>query len=245
MVKDGKKINKSDINIDLNPIYIYKLENLEKIEKMINLKENRFLAVSNKNIYIFKYNINEKDDISNNIEIELINQSFIDNNLVDAYIFEKNNIEIIALNTEFLLYFLDISNLGIIYKIKVNSMTKNSLIQIDKNSLLFKEKDLFKIIDLNTFKIKLFVKNIYNDNSYLFNLEDGTIIQGYDDGIKRYSIKTFEELPNLIYYGGYYNPDGDSLYTEFSIVYMYKSNDKSIFLCHKKGLLEKCDLKFI
>ena len=235
-VKKGEKINKSDINIDLNPIYIYKLENLEKIEKMISLKEKRFLAVSNKNIYIFKYNINEKDDISNNIEIKLIKQSFIDNNLVDAYIFEKNNIEIIALNTEFLLYFLDISNLGIIYKIEVNSMTKNSLIQIDKNSLLLKEKDFFKIIELNTFKIKLIVKNIYNNNSYLFNLEDGTIIQGYDDGIKRYSIKTFEELPNLIYYGGYYNPDSDISYIELFIVYMLSQMIRVYFYSIKEDI---------
>ena len=232
---------KKEKMINLNPIYIYKMENSENIEKMINLKENRFLVVSNENISIFKYNINENNDISNNFEMQLIDKCFVDNNLVDAFIFEKDNKEIIALNTEFLLYFLDISNLKIIYKIKVNSMTKNSLVQINNNRLLFKENDYFKIIDLNTFKIKLIVENIYNENSYLFNMEDGTIIQAYDEGIKHYSIKTLEELPNLIHKNHHYGCEEP----EFIIVYIYKLNNNSIVLCHKNGDIEKCHLKFI
>ena len=45
------------INLNLNPISIYKSEKnkLTKIEKMINIKDNQFLVVSTKSIFLFKY----------------------------------------------------------------------------------------------------------------------------------------------------------------------------------------------
>ena len=95
---------------------------MKNITKMINLKESKIIAASNKNIFLFKYLIDK-----NNLDIEFINK-YICYNLIDIYVIEKDKNEIIAMNNEHYLYFLNISNFEIIYKIKVRMMTKNNLI---------------------------------------------------------------------------------------------------------------------
>ena len=244
-------------NIDLNPIFIYEFKNLENIQKMINLKQNKFLAISNQYIYIFHYNINENNDLVEcNMEIELMNTSFTVINIDDAFVFKKENTEIIVVYTQFILFFLDISNLEIIHRIEVELINKNSLVQVDKNNLLLKEKNHFKVIDLKNFKLKLIIENNVNDNDYLFNMGDETLIQCYTAGIKRYSIKTFEELPILIYNKKNDEDEEDSIHfhedfylTNYSkgmnIVYLYQLKDKRLVTCYKNGKIELCNLKFI
>ena len=60
---------KNNNNKLINPIFTFKYidEDMKNIYKMINIKENKIIAASQKNIYLFKYIIDEK-----NIEIELI-----------------------------------------------------------------------------------------------------------------------------------------------------------------------------
>lgn len=230
------------INIDLNPLYIYKVEDeeMKNIEKMIGLKENQFLIASKNNISLFKYTINEND-----IKIELIKNNNIFG-LVDIISMEKDNNEIIAMNTNNILYFLNIPNLEIINKISFKCMCSNSLIKLNLNELLVIDSAfIFKIVDIKTFKVKFAIKN-YISSDFLLNLKDGTLLQASYYGIKRFLIKTMEELPDLIRFRNDYNDDYYNYdYYSDKVIYMYKLRDGSIILCYQNGLIEICNLKFI
>ena len=97
----------------------------------------------------------------------------------------------------------------------------------------------FKILDINNFKIKLIIKKL-EGSQFLLNLNDGTIIQSNTNGIKRFLIRTMEELPHL----NYINDDDYDYFSE-RIVYMYKLKDGKFILCHSNGKIEICNLKFI
>jgi len=240
--------NKKVKEISLNPIYQTKFEHKDifRIKKMINLKDNKFIACSNNTIFIFKYTI---DEDKNNVQIELIKNYDSKYIIKEITIIEKDKKEIIALYNDYFLIFFDIDNFDIINKLNIKSMTPNSLIQLNQTELLFQEGNYFRIFDINKFKSKLIVKN-YSTNDFLLNMNDGTIIQSNYSGIKRYLIKTMEELPNLIqinndeddYYYDYYN-SYDS-YVE-KITYMYKLKDGRIITCYQNGRIEICNLKFI
>ena len=231
--------------ISLNPLYVYKSENkeIENILKMENMKENYFLACSQKNIFLFKYIINEYD---NNIKIELIKVHDIKDDIIDFVIIEKDKKEIIAIYSRCQLFILNIPNFELIHKLNLRSMNKNSLIQLNKNELLIIDNNYyFKIVDLNMLKIKLIIKS-NNSNDFLLNNKDGTLIQSNYYGIKRFLIKNMEELPDLIQinnddYDDYYEYD---YYTE-EIVYMHKLKDGRIISCHQSGKIEIYNLKFI
>ena len=82
-----------------------------------------------------------------------------------------------------------------------------------------------EIFDINKFECKLTVEN-NNTNDFLLNMDDGTIIQSSLNGIKRFFLKTMEELPMLIQFNN--DDDNDSYnyenYTE-KVVYMHKLKD--------------------
>ena len=129
-------------------------------------------------------------------------------------------------------------------------MAPNSLIQLNQSDLLFQEEYNIRIFDINKFKTKLIVKSNTTDD-LLLNLNDGTIIKSNYSGIKRYFIKTMEELPNLIQFNNddddYYSYNYYNSYDSYvdKITYMYKLKDGRVITCYQNGRIEICNLKFI
>ena len=234
--------------IKLEPIYEYKYENKEmkEIIKMVDINDNRFLAATKANIFLFKYIIEEK-----NINIEFI-KNYTSYDLIDVNIIKKDKNEIIVLNTHYFLLFLNIPNLEIISKIRVSLQCKNNLIQLNSNEILISKGIELLIIDLNKYKTKLKIKNRSNCD-YLLNMNDGTILLVDFYEIKRLLIKTMEELPILLnlnneyndeYYTDYYGDYYDCHYND-KIVYIYKLKDGRFILCHCNGTINICKIKFI
>lgn len=239
--RKGQIFNKSNklINANLNPIFEYKSDNeeLKKIYKMINIKGNQFLAISEKTIFLFKYIINEKK-----ISIELIknfSQNFL-SEIVGFFVINKNKNEIIAMNTRNKLYFLNIPNFDIINNIKVVSMSNNSLVQLNSKDLLISDDNYLKIFDLNKFTFKYIYKN-HIRNDFLLNFNDGTILQSCDIGVKRYLIKTMKELPIFVKFSIDEDNDEENYenYIE-KILYMYMLKDKRILACYQNGKIQIC-----
>ena len=227
----------NNIKVDLIPIYEFKYENskIKKIRKMIHLKGNKFLVICENNIFIFQYEIEE-----NKTKIDLI-KIWDAYKLVDAILIQKENSEIIATYNDNTLFFLNIPDLESIKKINTRMTERNSLIQLNSNELLIDTFLSFKILDINNFKIKLIIKK-FEGSQFSLNLNDGTIIQSTNNGIKRFLIRTMEELPYL----NYINEEvQDYDYFSEKVVYTYKLKDGNFILCRTNGKIEMCNLKFI
>ena len=238
-----KKNNYKDkeISFNLNPIIISNLEIKESVIKMINLKENRFLIALKSNIFLlFKYSIND---------IELIQKYENKNNLSnfdDIFYIQKENIEMICLNDKSNIYFFELENFKYIKSNPLKYMNKNSLIQINPKEILIGDGYNFQIITLDFFNIKLKLRN-EDKKLYLLNLNDGTFIQSTGDKLKRYFIKTMEELP-LLEQNDYEDNYDDSLdynnYNDDIIYYLYRLNDGKIITFHNNGRFTVGYLKY-
>ena len=125
-------------------------------------------------------------------------------------------------------------------------MYKNSLIKLNSNEILIVDNVYyFKIFDINKYKTNIIYKN-YISSDYLLNMNDGTIIQSCYQGIKRYLLKTMEELPEIIEFNNDEEDDYyDSEYYSDKINYIYKLEDQRIVLCHQNGKIEINKLNFI
>ena len=238
-----KKNNYKDkeISFNLNPIIISNLEIKESVIKMINLKENRFLIALKSNIFLlFKYSIND---------IELIQKYENKNNLSnfdDIFYIQKENIEMICLNDKSNIYYFELENFKYIKSNPLKYMNKNSLIQINPKEILIGDGYNFQIITLDFFNIKLKLRN-EDKKLYLLNLNDGTFIQSTGDKLKRYFIKTMEELP-LLEQNDYEDNYDDSFdynnYNDDIIYYLYRLNDGKIITFHNNGRFTVGYLKY-
>ena len=241
--EDDKKNNYKDkeISFNLNPIIISNLEIKESVIKMINLKENRFLIALKSNIFLlFKYSINN---------IELIQKYENKNNLSnfdDIFYIQKENIEMICLNDKSNIYYFELENFKYIKSNPLKYMNKNSLMQINPKEILIGDGYNFQIITLDFFNIKLKLRN-EDKKLYLLNLNDGTFIQSTGDKLKRYFIKTMEELP-LLEQNDYEDNYDDSLdynnYNDDIIYYLYRLNDGKIITFHNNGRFTVGYLKY-
>lgn len=241
--EDDKKNNYKDkeISFNLNPIIISNLEIKESVIKMINLKENRFLIALKSNIFLlFKYSIND---------IELIQKYENKNNLSnfdDIFYIQKENIEMICLNDKSNIYYFELENFKYIKSNPLKYMNKNSLIQINPKEILIGDGYNFQIITLDFFNIKLKLRN-EDKKLYLLNLNDGTFIQSTGDKLKRYFIKTMEEL-TLLEQNDYEDNYDDSLdynnYNDDIIYYLYRLNDGKIITFHNNGRFTVGYLKY-
>ena len=241
--EDDNKNNYKDkeISFNLNPIIISNLEIKESVIKMINLKENRFLIALKSNIFLlFKYSIND---------IELIQKYENKNNLSnfdDIFYIQKENIEMICLNDKSNIYFFELENFKYIKSNPLKYMNKNSLIQINPKEILIGDGYNFQIITLDFFNIKLKLRN-EDKKLYLLNLNDGTFIQSTGDKLKRYFIKTMEEL-TLLEQNDYEDNYDDSLdynnYNDDIIYYLYRLNDGKIITFHNNGRFTVGYLKY-
>ena len=238
-----KKNNYKDkeISFNLNPIIISNLEIKESVIKMINLKENRFLIALKSNIFLlFKCSIND---------IELIQKYENKNNLSnfdDIFYIQKENIEMICLNDKSNIYYFELENFKYIKSNPLKYMNKNSLIQINPKEILIGDGYNFQIITLDFFNIKLKLRN-EDKKLYLLNLNDGTFIQSTGDKLKRYFIKTMEELP-LLEQNDYEDNYDDSFdynnYNDDIIYYLYRLNDGKIITFHNNGRFTVGYLKY-
>ena len=248
-LKKGKNDIKSNKVIDINiePILRYSNEykDMKKLEKLINLKDNQFLAHSTQTIFLFKYSIKE-----NKAEINLlyyyeysltptknVSYKFL-NDIVDIVPIIKDKKEIIALCMKSYIHFLNLPNFDLITTINVKSMKNNCLIHINKNEILIVDNIYYlKTIDMNSWKIKLNIKKSSSIN-ILLKLFDGTILYSGFDGIKRFNMKTMEDLPDLLklnddiddyYYDEYFRDD---------IIHLSQLKNGTIIACFQNGMIK-------
>ena len=166
-------------------------------------------------------------------------------NLIDASIIYKENSKIIALNNGSTIYFFELDNFNFINNLAFTNMN-TKLIQINSKEILIAYGYCFNIIDLNNFNIKLTVKNS-DKKLCLLNLDDGTFLLSTGVEVKRYFIKTMEELPilNKNYYEDNYDDELDfNNYDDDTIYYIYKLNSGKIIYFHNNGRFTLGYLKF-
>ena len=241
--EDNKTINykEKEYSFNLNPLIEYNIEIKENVIKLISLKENRFLIALKSNIILlFKYSINNIEIIQ---KYEYKNHNYFN----DIFVFESEIVEMIAVNDNSNIYFFELENFRFIKSIPLKFIDKNNLIQINSKEILIGDGYNFHIIILNFLNTKLTMKN-QEKKLYLLNLNDGTFIQSTGDKIKRYFIKTMEELPLLEQNDNYEDNYDDTLdynnYNDDIIYYLYKLNDGRIVTFHNNGRFEIGYLKY-
>ena len=236
------------IDLNLNPIFTinYDFELNPKIEKMFNLKNKCFLASTKEVIHIYNYSIEN----TTNIQIKKVNE-YTHDNILDIFCIKLNEKEVIALCLKNYIDFLYSENFDFINKLDIKPKSKNCLLQLNPQEILIVDnKSHLNIYSLNNFHLKLKI-NTYNDSDYFLNLNDGTFIFSCFEGIKRYLIKTMEELPQIIklnsnYYDDDYYDYCDYNYQDYceKIVYLYKLKDGRIAACYKNGNIIIINIKF-
>ena len=250
-LKNGEDTKVKIIDVNLNPLFQYTNETKEmkKIQKMINLKDDQFIAQSPESIFLFKYIIKE-----NTTELNLINYyeytfkpekkvsyKFL-NDIIDIIPIERNKKEILALCMKSYIHFLELPNFEVITTIIVKSMNKNCLIQISSDEIIIVDNIYYlKIIDIKSWQTKLSIKKSSSIN-LLLNLYDNTILTAGFDGIKRILLKTMESLPDLIQLAeddDYYYYDQ---YIREDIVCLYQLKNGTIIACFQNGMIQSIKL---
>ena len=139
------------------------------------------------------------------------------------------------------IHFLNFPDFKAIATINVKSMDKNQLIQISPKEILIAENVRLNIIDINDWQTKLIVKQNHSIH-LLLKLNDGTVIYGGFEGIKRFHVKTMENLPDLLeliddnddyYYDEYYRDD---------IVCLSQLKNGTIVACFQNGMIQSFKL---
>ena len=171
--KDDVKSTKI-IDINLEPLLKYSNEHndMKKLEKLVNIKDSRFLAHSTQSLFLFKYIIKENEAEINllfNYEYSLTSSKNLSykflNDIIDIVPIIKDEKEILTVCMKSYIHFLNLPNFEVITTIKVKTMKNNCLIQINKNDILVVDNlYCLKIIDMNSWKIKLGIKKYSSIN---------------------------------------------------------------------------------
>ena len=237
-------INKT-IQLYLKQIFSvnYEYKTSMKIEKLFNLKNEYFLTSTKELINVYKYEINNND-------IKLIKIKELEYEIVDIFHLIMEEKEIISICERKYIDFFDLDNFHFINKIDIKPISKNCLLQLNSKEILIVDSQLhLNVYNLDNFLLKLKIRT-YNDIDFFLNLNDGTFIFSCFEGIKRYLIKTMEELPQLIkfnnnnYYEDYDYYDYDYDYYRETVTFLYELKDKRIVACHKEGTIDILNLKF-
>ena len=169
---------------------------------------------------------------------------------LNVYLIELNEKEVIALCKNNYIQFLYLEDFKNIKEINIKSLPKNSLLQLNSKEILILDNLFYiNIYNIDNFELKIKIKN-YHDIDFLLNLNDGTIITSCFKGIKRYLIKTMEELPQLIkfndnnFYIDYEYYDYDYNFNRKKIILLYKLKNKRIAACYKDDAIEIFNIKF-
>lgn len=183
-----KNNQNKNTNLDLSPSFKIKFE--YDISELINLEDNMLCGNNSKSFFIFKYNINEKN-------FQIIEK--IDNNLKNLMLIKRKNKKYIICKDGKYLEIIEVPKIKLVNKIQIGKW-ENELFyyeQISEDEILIGINKCIKIFNLKYFKITL-SKKIYLNIMSLKKLEDNTILVGGRNEIKRFSLKTLEELPKLI-----------------------------------------------
>ena len=114
-------------------------------------------------------------------------------------VIKRKNKKYIICKDEKYLDIIGIPELKLINRIQIGKQ-ENELFyyeQISEDEILIGINKCIKILNLKNFKITL-TKKIYLNIMSLKKLEDNTILVGGSNEIKRFILKTLEELPKLI-----------------------------------------------
>ena len=229
MIKIWPIINEQDFKKEeIKPILEIKTD--ESLKKIICLEENKLLTCSHKGIYIYEYNLNDTP------KINLI-KNFKKEKIGDIIIFEKEKIIIGYTFTE--LFIVDLNELKILNEIKCEGPSwQNCLAQINNEEVIYGNNKELYIVDIKKGQIKL-KKATTGYINCIFKLNDGSIIRGERDGIRRYTKNTLEELPPLIEV----YEDYDDNHSAEQLNYLYEFNDGKIALCYRNANLKMGFLK--
>ena len=177
--KDYLNINKKEEQI--KPIIELKTD--EPIKKIINLEENKIITCSHKGIYIYEYIL---DDV---LKLNMVKSKKKDK-INDIILFKNGNEREIIGYTGTEIFVIDLNDLKIIKEIKCEGpFWQNNLVQISDEEVIYGNNKELYIIDINKGKIKL-TKNTSGFINCIFKLNDGSIIRGERDGIRRYTKNT-------------------------------------------------------
>ena len=216
--KDYLNINKKEEQI--KPVIELKTD--EPIKKIINLEENKIITCSHKGIYIYEYIL---DDV---LKLNMVKSKKKDK-INDIILFKNGNEREIIGYTGTEIFVIDLNDLKIIKEIKCEGpFWQNNLVQISNEEVIYGNNKELYIIDINKGKIKL-TKNTSGFINCIFKLNDGSIIRGERDGIRRYTKNTLDELPPLI------EPydDYDDNHISEHLNYLYELSDGKIVLCYR------------
>jgi WD40 repeat protein len=200
-----KRFKDSNENEFVNIIPLYEFKHSNKILELIVMENNILCGCEDKILFTYKYDINQK---THNL-MKKINCENTLQNLVEIKRKEKN---FLCCKDDNYLVFLDIPQLTEINRIKIGKW-KNELCyyeQIYENEIIIGIDRCLKILNLDYFKITL-SKKINIEIRCIKKLKDTSILVGGRKIVKRFSIQTMEELPQLIVFDQN-NSDSDEDY---------------------------------
>ena len=189
--------------INYNPVF--QCESPEIISTLYYLEKNLLLLINNKNIYIYQYNINERDlkkikSITTE-EVKLTNIFFSDNSVNYCKIIKrgKNKINICFLwpNGFILIDFPELKIIDIICIDEENDNLPYYCAQINNDEIIIGKGNCLKIYDLKYNKISL-TKEIGFEMLCLKILKDNTLLVGGLNGIQLFLLKALQEVTGLI-----------------------------------------------
>ena len=224
------KNNNNNKNENIKPIFEIKTD--EPLKKLIPYDNNKILTCSHKGIYIYEYDKdNTKLNLIKSVKKEKINDIILFQNSKNKFIIGYTS------NSE--IFIMDINELKIIKEIKCETaFWTNLLLQFNDEEIIIGNNKNLHIINIDTGTIKL-SKVTDGYINCLFKLNDGSIIRGERDGIRRYSKYTLDELPPLI--EPYDDYDDDHKAEVLS--YLCELQDGKIILCYRDSNIKLGYLK--
>lgn len=187
-----KRFNDAKENEFVDIIPLYEFQHKNKILELITMENNILCGCEERKLFTYKYDINQK---THNL-MKSINVVNTLQNLTQIKRKEKN---FLCCKDDNYLILLEIPQLTEINRIKIGKW-KNELCyyeQIYENEIIIGIDRCLKILNLDTFTITL-SKKINMEIRCIKKLKDTSILVGGRKIVKRFSIQTFEELPQLI-----------------------------------------------
>ena len=188
-------------NIMIPPIYQY--EEQDFVDEIVYIEKNILLLSNNENLFIYEYNINEKSFK----EVKRLKMKSVKNYKI---IKRKNKINICCVDKKSLVL-IDYPELKIIDNIEIFNKYYHLKYyeQINNDEIIIGESHFLKIFNLNKKRITL-IKRINFEVTCFKILKDNTLLVGGRSEIKRFFLKTMQELPQLIILENkYFNSSSD------------------------------------
>ena len=200
-----KRFNDSSENQFINIIPLYEFKHENKILELIVMENSILCGFGENNLFAYKYDINQKTH-------NLMKKIQVTNALINLTEIKRKDKNYLCCKDDNYLVLLDVPQLTEINRIKIGKW-KNELCyyeQIFENEIIIGIDRCLKILNLDIFQITL-SKKINMEIRCIKKLKDTSILVGGRKIIKRFSIQTMEELPQLIVFDQN-NSDSDEDY---------------------------------